>query len=575
MRGVSQVKFAEEADFFDFCALSDHFTLPLAVPWGGVVAICILRMLSLQRAVELGFTREHRARLMEPGMPDLWRRLRMLLLVVVSFPAFLAASAFSPFLLAQETHNHGVPEKLGKVSFPVSCKPAVQEQFDRGVALLHSFAYSAAEEAFKGVAEEDPQCAMAHWGMAMAYFRQLWEPAVLPATISTAQKEILRAQQIGSGSEGERRFINALALVYQDAATVPYRTRALDYEQAMGDLAAENKNDVEAQVFYALALLATASPADKTHANQKKAADVLEPLDRAYPQHPGIPHYLIHAYDNAELAPRGLVAARAYSQIAPSAPHALHMPSHIFTRLGLWDDSIASNLASRDAAHRQGDAGEELHAMDYLVYAYLQRGRDKEAAQVIQQLKNMQLNGGDFKIGYASVAMPVRYAVERGQWADAAAIVAPAGAPPQVAAIAVWARGMGLARSGQAAAAGAEADRLRQLEEQLRASGNDYWATQVQILKREVMAWSGEADGKPEAAAAMMRAAADEEDAIEKLPVTPGPIVPAREQLGYLLLEQHHPAPALKEFNTALANAPGRRGAAQGAAQATELSARK
>lgn len=499
-------------------------------------------------------------------MPDRWRMLRIFLLIV----------PFSPFSLAQETHNHGVPEKLGKVSFPVSCKPGVQEQFDRGVALLHSFAYSAAEDAFRGVAEQDPHCAMAHWGMAMAYFHQLWEPALLPATISTAQKEIERAQQIGSGSERERQFINALALLYQDAATVPYRTRALNYEHAMGEVASENRKDVEAQVFYALALLATASPSDKTHANQKKAAELLEPIDRAYPQHPGAPHYLIHAYDNAELAPRGLAAARAYSQIAPSAPHALHMPSHIFTRLGLWDDSIASNLAARDAAHHQGDTGEELHAMDYLVYAYLQSGRDREAAEVIQQLSNMMnTNRGDFKMGYASTAMPIRYAVERGQWAEAAGIVPPTGAPPHVVAIAIWARGLGLSRSGHAAEAGAEVERLRQIEEQLRTSGNDYWATQVGILKREVLAWSAQADSKPDEAVTLMRASADQEDAIEKLPVTPGPIVPAREQLGYLLMEQNHADLAVKEFATALANAPGRRGALQGAAKAAVLSREK
>jgi hypothetical protein len=252
------------------------------------------------------------------------------------------------------------------------------------------------------------------------------------------------------------------------------------------------------------------------------------------------------------------------------------MPSHIFTRLGLWEDSITSNLAAREAAHQQGDTGEELHAMDYLVYAYLQSGRDKDAAQVIQQLQNMpKLNADGFKIAYASVAMPVRYVVERGQWADAAGIVPPAGAPPQVAAIAVWARGLGLARSGRAAEARTEIDKLRQIEEQLRTSGNDYWATQVGILKREAMAWSAQADKKPDEAAALMRAAADEEDAIEKLPVTPGPIVPAREQLGYLLLEQDHPGPALKEFETALANAPGRRGALQGAAHAAKLSGQK
>lgn len=496
-------------------------------------------------------------------MPDLWR---ILLTLVFIFPVSAA----------QETHSHSAPEKLGKVSFPISCTPAVQEPFDRGVALLHSFAYTAAEKAFQGVAEMDPRCAMAHWGMAMSYFQQLWDPPIVPAKLSIAQKEIQRAQQMGAGSERERQFINALGLIYQDPATVPYRTRVLNYEHAMSALASENRKDVEAQVFYALALLANASPADKTHAKQKQAADLLEPLDRSYPQHPGIPHYLIHACDNAELAPKGLPAARAYSQIAPSAPHALHMPSHIFTRLGLWQDSITSNLAARKAAHQQGDTGDELHAMDYLVYAYLQSGRDQDAAEAIQQLKNMPgLDAGDFKIAYASTAMPVRYAVERDQWADAAGIVPPTGAPSHVVAIAVWARGLGLVRSGRAAEARTEIDRLRKLEEQLRTSGNSYWATQAGIQRREVMAWSAQADRKPDEAAALMRASADEEDAIEKLPVTPGPIVPAREQLGYLLLEQNHPGLALKEFETALANAPGRRGALQGAARAAERSGKK
>jgi tetratricopeptide (TPR) repeat protein len=444
------------------------------------------------------------------------------------------------------------------------------------VALLHSFAYTAAENAFQGVAQLDPQCAMAHWGMAMTYFHQLWDPPIVPATISIAQKEIRRAHQMEAGSERERQLIHALGLIYQDAANIPYRTRALNYEHAMGHVASENRKDVEAQVFYALALLANASPADKTHAKLKQAADLLEPLDRTYPQHPGIPHYLIHAYDNAELAPKGLAAAKAYSRIAPSAPHALHMPSHIFTRLGLWEDSIASNLAAKEAAHQQGDTGEELHAMDYLVYAYLQSGRDKDAAQTVQQLKNMpKLDAGDFKVAYASTAMPVRYAVERGQWADAAGIIPPAGAAPHVVAIAVWARGIGLARSGRAADARAEIDRLRQIEEQLRTSGNSYWATQVGILTREVMAWSAQADRKPDEAVTLMRASAEEEDAIEKLPITPGPIVPAREQLGYLMLEQNHAALALKEFETALANAPGRHGALLGAAHASELSAQK
>jgi len=472
---------------------------------------------------------------------------------------------------AQEVHEHPVPEKLGEVSFPVSCKPAVQQEFNRAVALLHSFAYSAAEEGFRSVAAHDPGCAMAHWGIAMTYFHQLWEPAIAASRVATGQQEVEQARRIGAATERERGFIQAAGVVFQDATTVPYPTRRQNYERAMADLAAENKSNVETQVFYALALLANASPTDKTHAKQKQAADLLEPLFRAYPQHPGIPHYLIHACDNAELASRGLPAAREYSRIAPSAPHALHMPSHIFTRLGLWDDSIASNIAAREAAHKAGDLGEELHAMDYLVYAYLQLGRDADAAQVITQLKVMPQSGsGDFKVGYAATAMPIRYAVERHQWAEAAAIIPPVSAPPQVIAMAIWARGMGQARSGHPADAVTAIGDLQRIEDQLQAAGNVYWATQVKILRREVLAWSAQAGGKHDEAIATMREAADEEDAIEKLPVTPGPIVPAREQLGDLLLQQGHPELAYKEFQIALVSAPGRRGALRGAAESGE-----
>jgi hypothetical protein len=496
---------------------------------------------------------------------------RLILALVLVLPASSAA---------QEAHSHSAPEKLGVVSFPISCRPQVQQQFDRGVALLHSFAYADARNSFQAVATQDERCAMAHWGIAMTYFRQLWEPPILPATVSSAQKEIERAGGLETNSERERKFIEALGDLYHDADSVPYRTRALNYERAMSAIASQNSADVEAQVFYALALLANASPSDKTHSKQKQAASLLEPLNRSHPQHPGIPHYLIHAYDNAELAPKGLQAAKAYSKIAPSAPHALHMPSHIFTRLGLWDDSIASNLAAKEAAHQQRDTGEELHAMDYLVYAYLQTGRDSEADHVVQQLQGLSgLDAADFKIGYAYTVMPIRLAVERAEWADAAKIVSPVGAPPHVVAIAVWARAMGLVRSGRVAEAQPEADRLRQIETQLRSSANlpsnDYWAAQVDILANEVMAWSAEADGKHEQAVTLLRAAADREDGIEKLPVTPGPILPAREQLGYLLLKQNQPHLAATEFQTALSSAPGRRGALQGAARAAELSSQK
>ncbi len=435
------------------------------------------------------------------------------------------------FFLAQEEHNHPVPEKLGAVFFPTSCKPETQQEFNRAVALLHSFTYKPAEEGFRSVAQQDSRCAIAHWGIAMTHFHQLWDLPPSPADSSIAQSEIRQAEMLEEASDRERGFIHALGLVFDDASTVPYGARALNYENAMRSLAEANPKDVETQVFYALALISNASPSDKEHRRQKQAADLLEPLYRELPDHPGIPHYLIHAYDNQEFAARGLAAARVYASIAPSAPHALHMPSHIFTRLGLWNDSIASNLAARSAARQLGDIGEELHAMDYLVYAYLQSGRIEEAARVIQQLTAMpSLSMGDFKIGYAATAMPIRYIVERQQWSEAEKIVNPPdGAQPHVLAIAVWARGLGFARKGQTEEADKESETLRQIEGRLRASGNGYWATQVNIMQHEVAAWSAQAANKPDQAVAILRSAADDEDGIEKLPVTPGPIIPARE----------------------------------------------
>ena len=478
-------------------------------------------------------------------------------------------------LHAQEHHDHPAPEKLGTVSFPISCSSSMQQPFNRAIALLHSFAYTEARAAFQSIARTDPTCAMAHWGAAMSYYHPLWE-TVSPAAIPSAQAEIAKALQLKAGSQREQDFIQALSFIYKEAQTVPYRTRALAYEQAMNHLAQANPTDSESQIFYALALLGTALPTDKTHANQKKAVAILEPLNRAYPDHPGITHYLIHGCDNAEMAGQALTAARIYAQIAPSAPHALHMPSHIFTRLGLWQDSVASNIAARNAAHQQGDTGEELHAMDYLVYAYLQSGQDREAAQVISELRaSSSLNTSDFKIAYAATAMPIRYAVERGHWSEAAAMLPPTSAPPNVIASTVWARGIGLARTNHPAEAREQAARLRQLEAQLRASGDTYWSTQLAILNREVEAWCLQAEDKTAQAAALLRSAADDEDAVEKLPVTPGPILPAREQLGDLLLVQKQPALALTAFQMSLKNAPGRRNSTLGVDRATQLSAKR
>lgn len=478
-------------------------------------------------------------------------------------------------LWAQQMHDHPAPEKLGQVSFPTSCAPATQAEFNRGVALLHSFAYSAAGASFRNVTAAEPSCAMAHWGVAMSCFHQLWEPQISQACLPIIAKEIETAQTLEPPTARERGYIQAVSLIARNADTVPFSTRDLNYERAMATLAHDNKNDMEAQVFYALALLSNAAPTDRAHARQKQALTILEPLDAKYPDHPGITHYIIHACDSGELAQQGLPAARKYAQIAPSAPHALHMPSHIFTRLGLWQDSIASNLAASEAAREQRDTGEELHAMDYLVYADLQLGRYDDAHQVLNHLNSMNnVGAGDFKSGYAATAIPVRIAVEQKHWDDAARIQPVPGSSQYVAAIAVWAGALGRTRGQHSSDVSQQAASLQQLETQLRVAGATYWATQVSVLQKEVMAWASQAAGNTQEAERLLRSAADEEDAIDKSPATPGPIVPAREQLGELLLRQGRPADAAVEFRASLVNSPGRLGATQGLAQATQADSR-
>ena len=499
------------------------------------------------------------------------QHLRVWAIFRLSFSLVCFALPNSQSIVIAQNHEHPVPERLGTVHFRTSCSADVQPEFERAVALLHSFAYSAAEKTFREVIAKDPNCAVAHWGVAMTYFHQLWEPYLAPEDVARGQGEIEQARRIG-GSERERGFIDALSTIYAKPDSVPYHERANDYTVAMGKLAERYPDDVECQVFYALALIATASPTDNTHANEKKAAALLEPLFQKFRQHPGIPHYLIHACDNSKMARRGVAPARAYSQIAPSAPHALHMPSHIYTRLGMWEDSIASNLAARTAAHAQGDIGEELHAMDYLTYAYLQLGRDTEAARVLEDLRAMSdLHAGEFKVGYAASAMPVRYAIERRQWAKAAGLEPISGTQPNLSAITMWARAIGLARSGQRGAARREIEKLENSYERLHGLGDDYWATQVHVQINEARAWLAHAEGKDDEALKLIRDAADEEDAVEKRPVTPGAIVPAREQLGDLLLELNRPQEALKEFERTLTMTPQRRGALMGKAHASEM----
>ena len=472
-----------------------------------------------------------------------------------------------------EQHDHPAPEKLGTVVFPTSCGVAAQPQFNRAVALLHSFAYSESEKAFREVLATDPSCAMAHWGIAMTYFHQLWEPPVNEASYAKGAAELAQVTSTAKRSERESGFIDALTAVYSNGDSQPLRKRMLAYEARMAEVAKANPSDNETQVFYALALLSTATPTDKTHASQKKAVAILEPLYAANQQHPGIAHYLIHACDNSEMAQQGVKAAVDYSKIAPSAPHALHMPSHIFTRLGMWNDSVASNQAARLAAREHGDMGEELHAMDYLTYAYLQLGRSDDAAKVVADLHEMSgLQGKNFKIGYAATAMPTRLAVERGDWRQAVSLQPASDAPPEVNAVAVWARAVGFARLGNAKEANVEAAKLGELEQQLRKGGKDYWADQVKIQAGEAQAWIAFFNGENQGALKSLKAAAEMEDSIEKLPLTPGPIVPAREQLGELLLQLKQPNDALQQFEAALQQSPGRRNALLGAKTAAELS---
>ncbi len=475
-------------------------------------------------------------------------------------------------VLADE-HSHPAPEKLGSVLFDTSCAPRIGPAFNRGVALLHSFAYSAAEQQFRDVADADPRCAMAHWGVALSYYHQLWAPPDAK-DLRRGMQEIDSVRQ-ALMSPREHEYVEAVAIFYRDSDRLSHANRAQAYERAMASVSAHYPGDTEAQVFYSLALLSTASPTDRTHTNQKHAAQILEPLYREFPDHPGLAHYLIHAYDSSELASRGLAAARAYSRIAPAAPHALHMPSHIFTRMGLWEDSVASNLAARRAAHDQGDIGEELHAMDYLTYAYLQLGQFSDAEQIVREAATASpLSVGDFKVGYAANVMPVRLAIERGQWSSAAALQPLADSSPQVAAIVYWARAVGQARDGHAGSATGEVAKIKECREKLEVAGNAYWAVQVSILEQEARAWIANASGDPETAIAGLRGAANQEDAVEKLPLTPGPIVPAREQLAEVLLAFGKPREALREFHAAMESAPRRRGALVGAA-AAEAAAKK
>ena len=482
-----------------------------------------------------------------------------------------------------DQHKHEMGEKLGRVNFAVSCNGAAQQQFNRSVALLHSFWYEEAAKGFAEVTKTDPKCGMGYWGVAMSFYHPVWVPPVA-AELQIGSAAAQEASVVGAQTPREKDYIAAIAAFYKDADKFDHRTRALAYEKAMEQLYLRYPSDHEAAVFYSLALLGTALPTDKTYANQKKAGAILNKVLLSEPEHPGVAHYLIHSFDYPALAPLALAAARSYAKIAPSAPHALHMPSHIFTRLGLWQESIESNIASAAAAKNYaarmnpGAASfNQLHAMDYLTYAYLQTAQDRKAKAVVDEIYSIKkVDDATFAAAYAFAAVPARYALERHQWSEAATLkLYPSDFPwnnfRYAEAMIYFARAIGSSRSGDTAGASKEIEHLRSIQKSLADAKETYWATQVEIERRAAAAWLAHAQGKQEEALQLMRSAADLEDSTEKHPVTPGAIVPARELLGDLLLELREPQQALKEFEAALLVSPNRFDGLYGAARAAEL----
>jgi tetratricopeptide (TPR) repeat protein len=492
-------------------------------------------------------------------------------------PATLAVFIGSVSGFAQETHQHKheLSEKLGRVSFATSCTKPAQQKFNRAVALLHSFWYDEAEKGFADVAKTDPKCGMGYWGIAMSWYHPVWQP---PTTIEL-QNGIAAAEKaslVSARTQREKDYIAAIATFYKDSDKLDHRTRALAYEKAMEQLHLRYPNDREAGIFYSLALLGTALPTDKTYANQKKAAGILNKVLAAEPNHPGVAHYIIHSFDYPALADLALAAARSYSKIAPDSPHALHMPSHIFIRLGLWPESIESNIASAAAGKKHASAKDEIHALDYLAYAYLQTSQDGKAKELNDAVYAMQkVDAQIFQVAYALAAIPARYTLERRQWAEAAALKVPVESFPwnkfaYAEANVYFARSLGASRSGDTAAASADIERLTAMQKSLAEAKEVYWATQVEIQRLGASAWLAHAEGKRDEALKLMRAAADLEDTTEKHPVTPGAVLPARELLGELLLELREPQQALKEFEASLRLLPNRFNGLYGAAKAAE-----
>jgi Tetratricopeptide repeat len=487
-------------------------------------------------------------------------RTRLTIIAIVAM-----AGAFGQSALAAAP-----PLDLGKVHFETSCKPDAQQHFDQAMLYQHSFWYRASQKSFEDALKADPECAIAYWGIALSL---LYNPHVAPPVKNLAEgaAALAKGKALSAKTQRERDYIDALDAMYADYDKVDHRTRVLAYLKAMEQLAQRYPNDDEAQIYYALALNVGASPADKTYANQLKGAAILEKIWTRQPEHPGIAHYLIHLYDTPALAEKGLAAARRYAKVAPGAAHAQHMPSHIFTRVGYWQESIASNIESGRVAKEAGDFHDQLHSMDYMVYAYLQLGQDGKAKAVIDDMTKVAGFTETFLPGpYALAVSPARYAVERGDWKAAAELQVRPSPLANVQAITYFARALGAARSGNPEAAKADVARLTELRDKLRDAKDGYWSEQVDIQRQVATAWVLYAEGKRDDALNAMSAAAEAEDKTEKHPVTPGVPKPARELYGVMLLDSGNAREALTAFEATLKKEPNRLGAYVGAAASAE-----
>lgn len=489
--------------------------------------------------------------------------------VLLVAAATAAAAALS---ITQFASGQTADRQLGQVHFATSCNPAAQALFNKAMLYQHSFWYRASQRAFEDVRKADPECAIAYWGTALSLL--LNPHTVTPAKNLVEGAAVLeKGRETGAKTERERDYIAALSAWYKDHDKVDHRTRVQNYTKVMERLAQRYPDDDEAQIHYALALNVSASPADKTYANQLKGAAILEGIVARQPQHPGITHYLIHLYDYPAIAKKGLDAARRYAKIAPDAAHAQHMPSHIFTRVGYWKDSIVSNTASARVAKEGKELHDQLHAMDYLVYARLQLGQDKQALAVIEEMMTISGFTETFLAGpYGLAASLARYAVERGEWQRAAQLEVRPSPLAYVQAVSHFARALGAARSGNPSAARADIAELEQLAGQLRDKKDAYWSEQVDIQRQVALAWTLAAEGKHDEAVRSLHDAADAEDRTDKHPVTPGPLAPARELYGQMLLDRGMANDALAAFEATLTKEPNRLGAYVGAARAADRS---